>query len=345
MPAQIMPRAPHELLLDVESVPTRGYVAVGARGHVLLSRNGVEWNQSPVPVRSTLTAVDFVDADHGWAVGHGATIIATDDGGRSWTLQNYEPELETPFLDVLFFDRERGFAIGAYDLFYKTEDGGRTWTEFEPQLSMGGWHLNAITELDDGTLVIAGETGLLSRSTDGGETWNLIEAPYSGTFFGIEQYGPKGILLFGLRGHAFLIEDISRAPALPPDTDLGYQFELPAETAPELEQDAGADAEAQQEMLARAEREAVEQKAAASDWQVIRNDDSVLSLFGATTTRDGGYVLVGVNGVVWAADDAGPRVRQLPNPREGALANVVETPEGDLVIVGGNGAFLYRRGR
>lgn len=344
-PAEMAPRAPFELLLDVERRGD-GFAAVGVRGHALTSEDGLNWTQAEVPVRATLTAVDFVDEDRGWAVGHAATILATTDGGRTWTIQNYEPSLETPFLDVVFTDDQTGFAVGAYDLFYKTRDGGETWTEYEPQLSMGGWHLNSMVALDDGTLVIAGETGLLSKSTDGGETWDLIEAPYSGTFFGIRQLGPQGLLLFGLRGHAFVTDDVASLPVLPPDTDLGYQFKLP----PSMEKDAeeakeSGGAEAEEEALAEAERKAAEEKAAESEWDVVDNDKSVLSLFGGTQTADGGYVLVGVNGRIWISDDGGTKARRLPNPREGGLTDVVETADGDLLFVGENGAFLYKRNR
>lgn len=335
LPAEMMPRAPYELLLDVENTGA-GLVAVGARGHAVRSQDGLHWEQGEVPVRATLTAVDFVDGQYGWAVGHAAAILATRDGGRTWTLQNYEPELEQPFLDVIFFDRERGFAVGAYDMFYKTGDGGETWTEYEPSLSLGEWHLNAITRLDDGTLVIAGETGLLSKSTDGGETWQLIEGPYAGSYFGIEKLGPRGVLLYGLRGHVFVIDDIAEVPELPPDTDLGYKFQTP----PTMD-----DGEEEDETAAEAERRQARERAARSAWKVVDNAPSVLSLFGGTATADGGYILVGVNGVIWESEDHGPGVELLPNTREGSLADVVETDGGDLVFVGDNGAFLYRRAR
>lgn len=338
-PAEIMPRAPYELLLDVEAKPGGGFVAVGMRGHVLISEDGIHWTQSPTPVQTQLTAVDFVDAKRGWAVGHAATIIATTDGGKTWTLQHYDPALETPFLDVKFFGDGKGFAIGAYDLFYKTFDGGKTWTEFEPSLSLGGWHLNAMVALDNGTLVVAGETGLLSKSTDGGETWQLIEAPYSGTFFGMRQLGPQGLLLFGLRGHAFVTDDVSKLQVLPPDTDLGYQFKLP----PTMDTGGKSEADAKAEALAAAERAAAEKKAAESNWDVVENGESILSLFGATTTADGGYVLVGLNGVIWASDDHGTEVKRLPNPTQSGIADVAETEDGDLVLVGENGAVYYDR--
>lgn len=131
-PAQRVPLADESLILDVTRAGER-YVAVGARGHVLLSRDGKQWEQAEsVPVRATLTRVEFVGGRL-WAVGHDSTIIYSTDLGRTWTLQHFKPLWdgaisEQPLLDVHFFDANRGLAVGAYGLIMHTGDGGRTWT-------------------------------------------------------------------------------------------------------------------------------------------------------------------------------------------------------------------------
>ena len=72
--AEIKPLAAKSLLLDVARSGTR-YVAVGARGDVLLSDDGRDWRQAEVPTRATLTAVSAVDANV-WAVGHDGMLAA-----------------------------------------------------------------------------------------------------------------------------------------------------------------------------------------------------------------------------------------------------------------------------
>lgn len=62
---------------------------VGRPGSVVLhsADAGKTWSAqrtgSPIP----LNDVQFVDSDHGWAVGEMGTILATSDGGRTWTAQ------------------------------------------------------------------------------------------------------------------------------------------------------------------------------------------------------------------------------------------------------------------
>ena len=73
--------------LDIERAGER-LVAVGDYGNILYSDdNGASWRQAEVPVQVMLTAVDFVDAEYGWTVGHDAVILHTQDGGETWTRQ------------------------------------------------------------------------------------------------------------------------------------------------------------------------------------------------------------------------------------------------------------------
>lgn len=205
--AELMPLTAQSLLLDVVSAGDK-LVAVGDRGGIIISTDGANWTQAQVPVRAALTAVHFPDPNNGWAVGHDAAIVRTQDGGLTWTLQNFKPELEKPFLDVYFLDANRGFAVGAYGLLYATTDGGQTWTEPEaPAIREEELHFNAITRLGNGELFIAGESGMLAVSSDG-EKWQRLSSPYDSSLFGALPVGDKGALIFGLRGNAYLSRDV-----------------------------------------------------------------------------------------------------------------------------------------
>ncbi|HUR42150.1 MAG TPA: YCF48-related protein [Verrucomicrobiae bacterium] len=207
-PAEIMPLTPKNLLLDIVRAGD-GFVAVGDRGGIITSPDGKNWTQAPVPVRAALTSVAFADAQHGWAVGHDAAIVATTDGGKSWTLQNFAPQLEKPLLDVLFIDASTGFTVGAYGLFLKTTDGGASWAEVEaPSIRAEEVHFNALVKLGDGSLFVAGESGMLAVSSDQGQTWTKLTSPYESSLFGALPVGDKGALIYGLRGNVYIAQDV-----------------------------------------------------------------------------------------------------------------------------------------
>ena len=204
-------KAKHSLLVDVSRAGKR-LVAVGERGHILYSDDeGSEWQQAKVPSRVLLTSVYFVDDQYGWAVGHDATILATQDGGANWTEQfrDIEREEGAPFLDVWFKDRQHGLVVGAYGALLETNDGGASWEEVGDRLENDdGFHLNAITAVKDAGILAVGEMGMMFRSADGGETWETLQSPYDGSLFGVLGTAqPSTVLAYGLRGHMFRSTD------------------------------------------------------------------------------------------------------------------------------------------
>lgn len=199
------PLAPKSLLLAVAHAGD-ALVAVGDRGDVIRSTDqGRNWTQIIVPTRAMLTGVSFPDPEHGWAVGHDGVILATADGGKTWTRQDDGKDLETSYLDVFFRDAQRGFAVGAYGKFMATTDGGKTWMPEKP--SEDEVHYNRLTAQADGYLYLAGEAGLLMVSRDNGKTWLKSDVPYDGSFFGALPLETGRVILFGLRGHILRSED------------------------------------------------------------------------------------------------------------------------------------------
>lgn len=199
------PLAVKSLLLDLARAGN-AIVAVGERGHILVSRDaGATWTQSDVPTQSMLTAIVFHDAKLGWAVGHDAVILRTKDGGTSWERVHWAPEDEAPFLDVWFADANNGIAIGAYGRCFVTADGGTTWAQ--RTVAEEDLHLNEIAAAGGNRLYIAGESGQVFRSDDAGTTWKQLDSGYTGSFFGLLPLESESLLVFGLRGHLFRTDD------------------------------------------------------------------------------------------------------------------------------------------
>lgn len=244
-PALMTPQSMRGAMLAVALAGAR-IVAVGERGVVLLSDDrGQTWRQAVVPVSVTLTAVRFVSDKTGWATGHGGVVLATHDGGATWDRQldgtaaarlamvaakaleqrfgadnpvvrqalTTAAELESdgpdkPLLDLYFQDVHHGMVVGAYGLAFITEDGGKTWQSALDRLdNPKGLHLNAITG-DGQNIVIAGERGLVFRSTDGGKRFVRVETPYRGSWFAAHVTAAGEVVLGGLNGNAYFSPDL-----------------------------------------------------------------------------------------------------------------------------------------
>ena len=233
------------LLIDAARIGNR-VVAVGDRGYIVFSdNNGESWQRAKTPPNTPLlTAVFFLDDKTGWAVGHDSMILTSTDRGESWTKAFSAADEQKPLMDIVFVDANTGFAVGAYGAFYGTADGGKTWTSrklFETTKVVaapkapakkgkyesvgakpgdadiddkaGGKggdedkHLNAIINLGDNKLFVAGEAGMLAKSNDGGKTWARIASPYKGSYFGAIQAQNGTVLIYGLRGRIYRSTD------------------------------------------------------------------------------------------------------------------------------------------
>ncbi len=233
-------------------------VAVGVRGHILLSADGgMSWTQGDVPVSVDLTAVYFPGPDQGWAVGHEGVVLHTGDGGRTWEKQldgreaaalirgTYErgagagdaaaarvldearrlaaEGADKPLLDVWFADERTGFVVGAFNLVLGTTDGGKTWEPWIDRIeNPSGFHLYSIRG-SRGEVFIAGEQGLILRLDMAVRRFVAVSSPYRGTYFGV-LVKDGIVVVFGLRGNAYASSDLGRTwRKIPTGIETGIQ--------------------------------------------------------------------------------------------------------------------------
>lgn len=214
-PAEATTAAARAMILSSARAGKR-IVAVGNHGVVLLSdADGADFRQATsVPVRSTLTAVFFVDEKTGWAVGQWGVVLRTDDAGESWTLQRHDTSVDQPLFSVFFRDRQRGYAVGLWSLVIATADGGKTWTPVKipppPGAKKADRNLLKIFANRMGTLFVAAEQGMILKSYDG-ENWSYITTGYKGSFWTGIVLNNGTLLVGGLRGTIYRSADDGRS--------------------------------------------------------------------------------------------------------------------------------------
>jgi photosystem II stability/assembly factor-like uncharacterized protein len=214
-PAEVTTAATRAMILSSARAGKR-IVAVGNHGIVLLSdTDGADFRQAKsVPVRSTLTAVFFIDDTTGWAVGQWGVVLRTDDAGENWTLLRYDTSVDQPLFSVWFRDKERGFAVGLWSLVIATVDGGKTWTQVTLPPPPGGKkadrNLFKIFANRMGALFVAAEQGMVLRSYDG-ENWTYVNTGYKGSFWTGIVLNNGTLLVGGLRGTIYRSIDDGRS--------------------------------------------------------------------------------------------------------------------------------------
>lgn len=148
----------------------------GDRGVIWHTADGGRtWKPQNSGVTCRLEAIQFLDAEIGFAVGgwtqpythttHGVAL-RTRDGGKSWQLT---PDLTLPGLrQVRFFDARRGWAVGdSSALFtagvFKSEDGGRTWSPL-PKGESAGYAAGDFREGGGALAGLKGDLAVISGS-------------------------------------------------------------------------------------------------------------------------------------------------------------------------------------
>jgi len=203
---------------------THGW-AVGHSGVVLHSSDaGESWELQLTGIEAAELAIESKQEEIAAMEERIEEAPEEEKGDLEWALddlffavENMEADLEigpvNPLLDVWFEDESHGFVVGAYGMILRTTDGGESWKDMAAQIDNAqNFHLNGITQITGGALVIVGEAGQIHVSTDGGDTWERRESPYSGSLFGVIGTGQVNeIIAFGLRGNMMMSTDLGRS--------------------------------------------------------------------------------------------------------------------------------------
>lgn len=182
-------------------------VTVGERGFSLVSDDeGKSWKAVGTPVNRTLTGIAFNDDKLGVAVGHGATLVRTEDGGDSWTAVPMDEAYGESLLGVTALGDGKFAAYGAFGMYFDTLDGGKSWTKRTIISEDFEAHISEVVRVD-GVLWLVGEAGTLARCDELCAAYVPVPSPYTGSFFGMVVAKDGALVLFGMRGSIYRSAD------------------------------------------------------------------------------------------------------------------------------------------
>lgn len=221
-------------LSSIHFVDAKNGWAVGDEGIIIHTKDGGKtWVKQKSPVSYFLMGVHFANTQNGWIVTERTTILHTKDGGKTWKKQF--SDLDYILKSVSFCDDRNGWAVGEYGFIYHTSDGGLTWKhqagEFgisqETGELVGGNFLFGVFAESPQKAWAVGIDGYVTRTTDGGKTWNQVKVPvpkvnlYSVVSHktGIIAIGGDGIFIWSRDGGATW-----KSPELKPSFKYGWIY-------------------------------------------------------------------------------------------------------------------------
>lgn len=337
-PAVQAAKAPRTVLTEITQVGDKT-VAVGDYGVILYrSSNTDEWQQAEVPTSVLFSAVDFADADHGWAVGHHGVIVATSDGGATWQrqLDGFQfIELQQQHFQALVDSlTEQQEALDGSDaeaeeaLFYEL-DNASFLLELALAASDEGptkpfLDVHAVTAE---VILAVGAYGTLIRSTDGGATWqildNYVDNP-DGYHFNALSSDENYVYLAGESGQIFR------------SADQGTSWQ--ALDSPYYGSFFGLHVDATQRLWVVGLRGNIFMSADQGEsFTQITLEDTV-NINSVVDAPSGGVYLVGNAGVIGRVNGNGA-VEHMTHSSGAALTDLVANDDGSLTVVGQRGVL------
>ena len=143
------------------------------------------------------------------AVGHGGSVVRTEDAGATWSQVQVEEAGTDSLLDVPHLGGDHFIAYGAFGLYLdSTVPAGRTWTR--RTVLARATSTRHISRVIHGrvTLLLVAEAVTLARSDDGGANWTRSTSPYEGSWFDALEADDGSVLVFGMRGNVYRTTDL-----------------------------------------------------------------------------------------------------------------------------------------
>ena len=132
--------------------------------------------QNPLPQGNPINDYFWLDGQRGWAVGGSGTVLATTDGGSTWTAQ--VTGTQAKLLKVTFLNERVGWVGGSNGLLLRTQDGGQHWDSASVGADIDMRRLRAASATT--AWVTINDSSHLT--IDGGTTWRRIAGPANGGY-------------------------------------------------------------------------------------------------------------------------------------------------------------------
>ncbi len=171
----------------------------GNMGKIVKSTDGGRnWVIQPTPDKANLQAISAWNADRAVAVGNGANVLVTRDGGSHWSKAESVPHAKVfnKLIGVQALPDGHALAVGENGAILKSTDYGENWQKMRP------FHqiiFNDVTDAGQGLWVV-GEEGTILYSDDGGSTWNKQDTGVNSTLTAASFRDPEHGVVAGLSG-------------------------------------------------------------------------------------------------------------------------------------------------
>ena len=231
------------MLQDVYFMDNQNGLVVGNGGLMLVTADGGKtWEKMEIDMRppgagqrpggpppgfgrggpAPLYNIYFVDENVGYIIGGGATILKTENRGKTWARKRAMSDtpgrdgrpgrLRANLMGIQMISETTGFIAGSENTILKTTDGGETWVGSSERARVGETrnNLEGLWFVSPTTGWVIGSFGTLLHTADGGESWDKRDPGFDNNLLGIYFHdentgwicGQEGLILHTADGGA-----------------------------------------------------------------------------------------------------------------------------------------------
>jgi photosystem II stability/assembly factor-like uncharacterized protein len=152
----------------------------------------------------------FTESNHGWALTP-SQLLATSDGGKSWTARLESNGVEKSFYSFTFIDPTTGFIVGVQQkkqgyvpLILRTEDAGKSWREISldvvPARDIHAAHGLQSISFSGPNVGWAVGSDIVVHTADGGKTWDVQRTDKKEYLLAVTCVSPEHAWAVGAEG-------------------------------------------------------------------------------------------------------------------------------------------------
>jgi photosystem II stability/assembly factor-like uncharacterized protein len=183
---------------------------------------GANWTDAGVVLGfSAVSTLFFVDSNTGYVGTADPRLAKTTDGGATWI---DEGDITGSINDIYFYDSTHGWAVGITDILYYNNG---IWTQLN---NTTGNALNSVFFINANEGWIAGNSGTILHSTDGGVNWTAQTSGTSAILMDVFFTSSENGYAVGNSGtilHYTQLTDVKEQPTQPTEFKLEQNYPNP----------------------------------------------------------------------------------------------------------------------
>ncbi len=149
------------------------------------------WQTLQLPTKSNLQDLAFTsNPQHGWVVGSDATILETNDAGKTWENRKLELDSDKYRFTSISFAGDEGWMVGEPAILLHTNDAGKSWERIALSSKLPGLPAT-ILALGKNSAEMTTNIGAIYQTQDLGKNWKSLVTQAVGVFRTISR-SPEG---------------------------------------------------------------------------------------------------------------------------------------------------------